>query len=149
MPKVWEPVFPNLGAYECHSARTPISGRLPRYNCWAFAVGENSKRWEPDPSGQYYWPPGVPRNYSVAAFSSAYQTKGYQPCADGVLTQGVEKIVLYALASGRVTHAARQIPDGRWISKLGDEEDIIHQSPNALVGVCYGYPILFMSRPLR
>ena len=149
MPKVWEPAFPNLGAYECHSPRTPIGGPDPRYNCWAFAAGENLKRWEPDPSGQYYWPQGVPRNYSIAAFSGTYQTVGYEPCADGVLTQGVEKIVLYALASGRVTHAARQISDGRWISKLGDEEDISHQFPNSLVSVCYGYPVLFMSRPFQ
>jgi hypothetical protein len=59
MPKAWEPAFPYLGVYECHSPPTPIGGPHPRYNCYAFAAGENSKRWEPDPSGQCYWPPGI------------------------------------------------------------------------------------------
>jgi hypothetical protein len=129
--------------------RPPVGGPHPRYNCWAFAAGENSKRWEPGPSGQYYWPPGIARNYGVAAFSSAFGTLGYRPCADGVLIPDCEKIVLYASALGLVTHAVRQIPDGRWISKLGDEEDIIHQSPDFLISACYGRPVLFMSRPQR
>ena len=99
MPKAWEPAFPYLGVYECHSPPTPIGGPHPRYNCYAFAAGENSKRWEPDPSGQCYWPPGIPRNYGVAAFGSAYGTLGYQPCADGGRIPGYEKIATPRCAS--------------------------------------------------
>jgi hypothetical protein len=146
MAKAWEPHFPQLGIYEDHSPTTYPGGPHPRYNCWAFAAGENQKRWEPDPSNQYYWPPTAPREYSVPAFMAAYQTKGYEHCANGSLERSAEKIAIYATQDGRVQHAARQLSDGRWISKLGDEEDIIHQTPESLSSTVYGNPVQFMKR---
>jgi hypothetical protein len=44
------------------------------------------------------------------------------------------------------THAARQFPDGRWTSKLGQGADIIQWSPRALVGDTYGDALLIMKR---
>ena len=40
---------------------------------------------------------------------------------------GVRKVVLYA-DGNEWTHAARQLPSGRWTSKLGDYEDIEHDT---------------------
>lgn len=145
--KIWESAFPHLGVWECHSPRTPVGGPHPRCNCWAFAAGENTRRWEPDPSNQYYWPSNT-REYTVPAFIDAYRTRGYEPCVDDLLNSSYEKIAIYANAGGTVTHAARQLSDGRWISKLGDEEDIIHETPESLNSAVYGHPVLFMKRDL-
>ncbi len=43
-----------------------------------------------------------------------------------------EKIAIYVDTDGVPTHAARQLPDGSWTSKLGDWEDIQHQTLEAL-----------------
>jgi hypothetical protein len=147
MAKVWESEFPHLGVWECHSPRTPQGGSHPRYNCWAFAAGENTRRWEPDPSNQYYWPSST-REYTVPAFTDAYQTRGYELCADALPDLSCEKIAIYATADGIVRHAARQLSDGRWISKLGDEEDIVHETPESLNSTVYGQPVCFMKREL-
>jgi hypothetical protein len=148
MGKAWEPLFPRLGIYEDHSPTTYAGGPFPRYNCWAFAAGETLRRWEPDPSGQYYWPDVAPREYTVPAFMAAYKSIGYKHCANALPERSCEKIVIYATADGRVTHAARQLSDGRWISKLGDAEDIIHQRPESLSSMVYGQPVQFMKRPI-
>jgi hypothetical protein len=96
------------------------------------AAGDNTQRWEPDPAEQYYWPPPtIPRAYSVSAFIQAYQTHHYEVCGDGLQERGYEKIVIYADGFGIVRHAARQISDGRWLSKLEDAEDIIHETPQS------------------
>jgi hypothetical protein len=149
MPKAWEPAFPQLGIYEDHSPRTPYRGKLARYNCWAFAAGEDHRRWDPDPGGQYYWPPGTARAYTIPAFVAAYGTRGYKLCGHGKLRSTQEKIVIYATPNGIVQHAARQLQDGRWISKMGDEEDIIHRDPMSLIGTYYGKPVLFLQRRRR
>ncbi|HEX3497139.1 MAG TPA: hypothetical protein VHT02_08205 [Methylocella sp.] len=134
-----------MGEWEEHSPATPWGGPHPRYNCWAFAAGDNTRWWQPDPSNQYYWP-SIMQEFTVPAFIDAYQTCGYVPCANGLLEPSCEKIVIYTTANGIVTHAARQLSDGRWISKLGDAEDIIHQTAESLVGDVYGHPVCFMSR---
>ena len=58
---------------------------------------------------------------------------GYEPCNDGSLETGNEKIAIYAMNS-EPTHAARQLPNGQWTSKLGQYEDIVHSTPEELQG---------------
>lgn len=145
MAKSWEPAFPHLGKWEEHSPPTLPGGPTPRYNCYAFAAGDNTQRWEPDPANQYYWPPTALRAYTIPAFIQAYQTRRYEVCGDGMQEGGYEKIVIYA-DIGIVKHAARQISDGRWLSKLGDAEDIIHETPQALAGAVYGQPVCYLMR---
>jgi hypothetical protein len=147
MAKSWEPAFPHLGEWEEHSLPTPPGGPTTRYNCYAFAAGDNTQRWEPDPAQQYYWPPTVPREYTVPAFIQAYRTCRYEVCGDGLQERGYEKIAIYADGSGIVRHAARQISDGRWLSKLGDAEDIIHEAPQSLASPIYGQPVCYLRRP--
>src|ERR1700728_3891047 len=97
MAKSWEPAFPHLGKWEEHSLPTPPGGPRPRYNCYAFAVGNNTQRGEPDPAGQYYWPPTATRAYTVVAFIEAYQSPPYhyEVCGDGSLERGYEKLAIY------------------------------------------------------
>ncbi|HEV3083903.1 MAG TPA: hypothetical protein VGY66_29240 [Gemmataceae bacterium] len=68
-------------------------------------------------------------------------------CAGPELESGFEKIAVYALASGAPTHAARQLPSGAWLSKLGDLQDIEHQTLEALEGRDYGKAVRFLRRP--
>jgi len=44
-------------------------------------------------------------------------------------------------------HAARQLPEGRWTSKLGELEDIEH-ALHDLTGTVYGSVVLVMKRAL-
>jgi hypothetical protein len=116
--------FPNLVAtgYRITSSITRS------YNCFAWAAGEDDRWWNPlEPENPYYWVEGVPGELTIAAFVQAYGTLGYEPCEDEGFEVGFEKIALYATADGEVTHAARQLANEKWTSKLGRWEDIEHE----------------------
>ena len=55
-------------------------------------------------------------------------------------------MAIYAL-QGKPTHAARQLGDGRWTSKLGKEVDITHTLVG-LEGPVYGQVAAYLRRPL-
>jgi hypothetical protein len=112
-----------------------------------------ARKWEPDPYNMYYWRPNVPRELTIDAFMRAYGTLGYVECADGTVEPGFEKIALYGkqMPWGDIdpTHAARQLPDRRWTSKLGPAEDITHATPTDVDGPEYGTCVRFLRRPAR
>jgi hypothetical protein len=95
----------------------------------------------------FYWPPTVARAYTLQAYVAAYVMEGFQACTAGDYELRFEKIVLFVDPAGMPTHAARQLENGRWTSKLGPEADIEHEDPQALIGNEYGQPVLFMRRP--
>ncbi len=74
----------------------------------------------------YYWVEGVTDELTMSAFIEAYQTLGYELCDNYQLESGFEKIAIYAIDDGEPIHAARQLPTGKWTSKLGRWEDIRH-----------------------
>lgn len=135
------PAFPALSATN-HTVTSPPTDD---YNCIAWAAGDDDEWWwpigEPD---EVHWPAGVPRERTIAAFVAAFATLGYTPCPDGSAEPGVEKAAIYIL-DGAPTHAARQLPDGRWTSELGISFDIDHDL-TALDGPVYGSPVLFLRR---
>ena len=92
----------------------------------------------------------MPREPTVDAFIAAFQTLGYEPCADGAAEPGCEKIAIYTL-NGKPTHAARQLPSGRWTSKLGKLVDIEHPTAESVAAFpkcsVYGTPAQYMRRP--
>jgi hypothetical protein len=71
---------------------------------------------------------------------------GYLVCDQDQLETGYEKIALFALAD-LPKHAARQLPSGRWTSKLGPMEDIEHALLD-LAGIVYGSVVLVLKRPV-
>jgi hypothetical protein len=76
----------------------------------------------------------------------AFRTLGYEPCEDDQLEPGFEKVALY----GDIffySHAARQLPDGKWTSKLGKDQDIEHDTPLDVAGGLYGEVVQIMKRP--
>lgn len=137
-----EDVFPGLRGqpYQITSPRDQ------RYNCIAFAAGDDQHWWWPDLGGEDTWPSGVARAETLEVFREAFATLGYVVCGDDRLEAGYEKVALFALA-GLPKHACRQLPSGRWASKLGRSEDIEH-ALHDLTGTAYGKVVLIMKRPI-
>jgi len=102
--------------------------------------------------GVGYWPPNVARNTSTEAFLRAYGNLGFTLCFDGTLEPGIEKIAIYGkgpAGSEVPTHAALQLENGKWSSKLGDFEDISHATAADVAGPAYGHVICYLARPRR
>ena len=137
-----ERLFPHLrGApYEV------TSPAQPNYNCIAWAAGDESRWWEPDSFGLYYWPEGAPRQYTLKAYIEALRRIGFGVCEDSTVEPGWEKVAIFVGADGMPTHAARQLTDGTWTSKLGKLEDIKHPQLNDVSGTCYGEPVAILRR---
>lgn len=99
--------------------------------------------------GVGYWPQNVDRVNTIETFLRAFGTLGYTLCFDGVLESGVEKIAIYGKGtpgSEAPTHAARQLEQGGWTSKLGDFEDINHATVADVEGPVYGQVICYLAR---
>lgn len=131
--------FPRLTA-DNHRITSPATAN---YNCIAWAAGDTERWWEPG----VCWP--VPSEcYGLEVLEAAFRALGYERCADGVAEKGFEKVALHA--SGQFyTHAARQLPSGKWTSKLGRLEDIEHDAPEDVAGGVYGNVAAFMRRTLQ
>jgi hypothetical protein len=118
------------------------------YNCLAWAVGITNDWWWPvAKDGRAFRPPGVVRLETLEAFRAAFATLGYSSCAGEEHEAAFEKIALFAGPQGIPTHAARQLANGRWTSKLGRAEDIEHELHD-LEGDIYGTVVLIMRRPI-
>jgi hypothetical protein len=117
------------------------------YNCIAWAAGDTTRWWWPDPdpdNDAVYWPSNIPIEETTGAFAAALATLGYAPCSGDEFEPGFEKVALFA--TGTVpAHAARQLPSGRWTSKLGRSEDIEHEL-NAVSGAAYGTVVQVFKR---
>ena len=146
-----EGTFPFLvrDRYEKTSEETPDL----RYNCAAYAAGDESRWWQPlQPDDEEpiwsFWPAGVPHDGTLGSYIKAFELSGFVLCDPGK-EDGFERIALYAHENGLFTHAARQLPSGRWTSKLGDWEDIEHETPQLLEGgrPAYGFVWHYMKRP--
>jgi hypothetical protein len=138
-----EEIFPGLAAGAFQVTSKPDRD----YNCIAWAAGDTRKWWWPSRDvAKEYWPPGVPRERTRAAFVAVFASLGYTECEGELPETGYEKIALFADAADRPTHAARQKPNGRWSSKLGKAEDIEHEL-HTLEGVLYGSVVLILKRP--
>ena len=136
-------IFPALEneGYEITSAASI------RYNCVAWAAGDDDNWWYPDPNGFLYWPSRALREWSTKGLIAVFRTLGYKKCENGDFDKDYEKVVIYVLL-GIPKHAARQMPDGRWTSKLGEGKDIIH-TLLGLQGTEYGMPTIFLRRRLK
>src|SRR5919112_1169607 len=123
---------------------TVTSDETDEYNCvgWAASAVEPGQWWPLPDAPEYYWPERARRDETPEAFAEGFATLGYQRCPSGDHEPGFEKIGVF-VSRGVPTHVARQLPNGRWTSKLGDWEDIEHADLRALSGGMYGYPELF------
>jgi hypothetical protein len=83
----------------------------------------------------------------MEAYLAAFRSRGFEVCNDGSLEAGTEKIVIYEL-QGKPKHAARQLANGNWTSKMGDFEDVEHLELSCLGGPFYGEPSVYMARKI-
>jgi hypothetical protein len=138
--------YPNLHSGNHRDTEPPD----PKYNCIAWAAGRTDKWWDPaepeEGDDNLYWPENVPRDHKVTSLIMALESVGFIICADGCLEDGIEKIAAYA-DGPEYTHAARQLENGKWTSKMGPDERIEHDTPEDVVGPAYGQVTAFMKRP--
>ena len=122
------------------------------YNCVAWVLEDTERWWTPVRAVGSYWPTGAPRSLRVADFVAMFRMQGFETCDQEPPQAGYEQIALFA-KDGLFTHVARQLPNGRWTSKLGADVDIEHEledlirrrSPSA--SYRYGEVVGYMKRP--
>ena len=147
-----ELVFPRLKG-EGYKATSPTDHY---YNCIAWAAEDQDRLWSPLPQGQGsggydspygdYWPPEVPRENTLDTWMKALAQMGYEGCDTPTLENEFQKIAIYVDDQNVPQHVARQLPNGHWTSKLGNEIDIEHNTLRALEGKDYGQATCFMKR---
>ena len=132
--------FPRLTAAN-HRITSPPT---PVYNCIAWAAQDTSRWWQPE----VFWPIESPTNdYGIGVLEQMFASLGYLECQVDDYEIGFEKVALY----GSVlfyTHASRQLPNGKWTSKLGRSEDIEHDTPDVVAGGIYGEVVQLMRRQI-
>lgn len=128
---------------------TPLNHRVTspaalEYNCIAWSVGDTRRWWQPG----VFWPvESLANDFGVGALIKAFESLGYEAAEGEAIEPGFEKVALYGSAQF-YTHASRQLPDGRWTSKLGRAEDIEHDCPDAVAGGLYGEVVRIMKRSI-
>jgi hypothetical protein len=131
--------FPGLHIFGYHITSPPTR----QYNCIAWAANRNDKWWWPI---RAYWPGHGREDETPKSFVKAFAELGYNPCESDLLEVGFEKVAIYVGSNGLVTHMARQLPDGRWTSKLGENVDVAHNL-DGLCGDRYGKVGKILRRP--
>lgn len=96
--------------------------------------------------GTNYWPPNIPRDVTLDAITQAFESVGFTVCNDPAHEDGYERVAVFAKTGNTYTHAARQLEDGRWTSKLGPLEDIEHDHLVGVEGDEYGEVVTLMKR---
>jgi hypothetical protein len=135
------PIFPKLTKKNNDVTSDIDAG----YNCIAFAYGITDRKYWPNFHPDYYWPSDLPKVEHLDSFVQLFAKQGYKRAEDGAWQDGIEKVALFATASGAPKHAARQIGPNRWASKLGDWYDIEHEV-DALDDGNYGSVVMFLER---
>lgn len=118
-----------------------------RYNCIAWAGGDSKQWWEPSGWKTHFWLHND-LSYTLESYVKVFNILGYKEESDSSeLESDFEKVALFVDADGLPSHAARQKDNGLWMSKLGEDEDIEHNTLESLEGVWYGTLKLILKRP--
>ena len=138
--------FPNLNPSN-HRLTSPKSRD---YNCVAWAAGIDDQQIWPDGSEdlaeEVVWPSEVRNDESVEAFIAYFQNIGYFLCDNPTLEEGFTKIAIFA-KDDFPTHVSRQLPTGKWSSKMSfDEVDIEHDDLDCISGAAYGAATVYMRK---
>jgi hypothetical protein len=124
------------------------SPKTIKYNCAAFAVGQEDYWFECADeslkqlylgSCEFHWPENILQNASLNAYIELYEQHGFEKLSslNADFVGGVTKIALYGKGDDFM-HASKQMPDGRWASKLGPLQDVEHDNLRVLEGPTYG-----------
>ena len=119
-----EIVFSNL-AVDGYVMSSP---KTQSYNCVAWAAGDKTRIWWPEPAPEYYWPEGAVRIPSKEGFVSAFALFGYAEC--GLLEHpnpAEYEVIAFYQKGDEVRHVALQLVGGEWSSKMGPAMDMSHE----------------------
>lgn len=99
----------------------------------------------PGPEPYHWWPGHLPRDGSLTVLLLFFSELGYFESSEwNTFDPGFEHVAIFGDEEGP-THAARQLVDGTWTSKLGLAEDISHNDLGVLIG--YGAVVAVLRRP--
>ena len=131
--------FPRLTAAN-HRITSPAT---TEYNCIAWCAGDIRHWWQPG----LFWPCPTPGDdFGIGVLERAFIELGYVDCELNSSQEfGFEKVALYG-SGAFYTHAARQLSNGAWTSKLGRDVDIEHETPDNVAGGTYGEVVQIMKR---
>lgn len=105
------------------------------YNCLSWALGIDWAFYSPEPlCAGYVWFYGVEREWSDKTITKIVENHGYQLSDNYDLEEGFEKLAFYYDENDVPEHFARQLPNGKWTSKLGNLNDIEHDTLESLLG---------------
>src|SRR5262245_58321372 len=82
--------FPTLG--DNFFLNSSASGR---YNCIAWAVGDETKWWEPSTDPRHHWPTDIPKDPSLGTITSLLKKYRFLTCASMQLSPRTEKVAIY------------------------------------------------------
>ena len=123
------------------------SDYTPKYNCISWAYEDISRWYWPDPANIYYWPENISRKVDLNSFVLLFQSIGYLLCNNGSLEPGYLKVAIFTDSNNIPTHAARQLLNGFWTSKLGQNIDVQH-SINSMEQGEYGNVAIYLKRKI-
>jgi hypothetical protein len=133
--------FPNLrkgGNFILTSLNTD------QYNCISWALGITNRRTQLyDHLGN-----GI---VDAAEYIKLFNRHGFILTKNRDFEKNKTKIAVYIsgdTVNKEFKHVARLLSNSKWTSKLGDWEDIEHDTPEALIGKSYGEEIIIMERQL-
>jgi len=134
--------FPN-------SSNEPFTVKSPAtydYNCIAWAVEITDKSFwpEPAPYSSQVWPKNIPFEETLDAFIKFYESFGFEKCDNADYKEEYLKIAIYT-KKGVPQHAARQLNETEWTSKLGSSHDVRHTLESMKDGY-YGNVSQFMRK---
>jgi len=121
-------IFPNMSA----NSSTITSQINLDYNCVAWALGDTQRWWEPygvivpAPYPHYHWPQDVPHDTTPQTYVRLFETYGFVITENSDFEDGYEKLAIYVFDE-QFRHVARQLRNGSWTSKIGQQEDIQHE----------------------
>jgi hypothetical protein len=140
--------FPNLTYLNSKQTSEPNDD----YNCIAWACEMNDIwLWPGENNSSSEWPNNIPRILNKTAFIKLFELFGYKILTDknSSLEFKTQKIAIYIDELNKPTHAARQLQNGKWTSKIGRNLDIEHDNLSCLEGPAYGKVDIIMARRLR
>lgn len=135
-------LFPNLR----RDGFTVVGPQSDLYNCIAYAAGDASQWWAHIPGR--YWPSHATRSERLESLIEVFAGLGFEQCHDSQVEEGYQKVTLYE-ERGAWTHAALQMPNGHWRSKMGEGPVIEHPNPESLSAGPYGDATTFMRKSVQ
>jgi hypothetical protein len=135
--------FPNLRSEDY----LITSAEDAAYNCIAWAAGKTDAWWQAVRAPGYYWPDEAPWDDRIESLVVVFKLLGYEVCDSDAFDPDYDKVAIYGKGD-TYEHAARQLPNGKWTSKLGVYKDIEHETLFALTGAEYGSIVKVLRKPI-